>query len=215
MQRPQPDVLDRDNLVVDGGLLAPPGGPPDVHPIGCFVASAAMPRRLYEGLEQHRAIAVAQLPILGKLASHLGQDLRGQAFGLNPGQDEEARVVDHELQILQPLWFWLGACRAWGRACVEAENGLSLGAMHSHARRHGAQWQRRISPFSASTRRAGASFGAIRCCRLVVGGSPTPRRRLGLPLCRINCWTNFPAWRTVSNASTKPDQANTVTAGID
>ena len=38
---------------------------------------------------------------------------------------------------------------------------------------------------------------------------------LGLPLCRINCWTNFPAWRTVSNASTKPDQANTVTAGID
>ena len=38
---------------------------------------------------------------------------------------------------------------------------------------------------------------------------------LDLPLCRINCWTNFPAWRTVSNASTKPDQANTVTAGID
>ena len=73
----------------------------------------------------------------------------------------------------------LGVCRAWGRACVEAGKGLSLGAKHSHAWRHGAHSQRRLSPFPASTRRAGAIFGAIRRCRLVVGGSPTPRRRLG------------------------------------
>ena len=73
----------------------------------------------------------------------------------------------------------LGGCRAWGRACVEAGNGLSLGAKHSHAWRHGAHSQRRISPFLASTRRAGAIFGAIRRCRLVVGANPTPRRRLG------------------------------------
>ena len=39
----------------------------------------------------------------------------------------------------------LGACRALGRACVEAGNGLSLGAQHSHAWRHGAHGQRRIS----------------------------------------------------------------------
>ena len=75
--------------------------------------------------------------------------------------------------------FMLGVCRAWGRACVEAGKGLSLGAKHSHAWRHGAHSQRRISPFPASTRRAGAIFGAIRRCRLVVGANPTPHRRLG------------------------------------
>ena len=75
----------------------------------------------------------------------------------------------------------LGACRATGRAFVEAENGLSLGAKHSHALWHGEHLQRRVSPFSASTRRAGVIFGAIRRCRLVVG----PRQRglvpVGLP----------------------------------
>ena len=72
-----------------------------------------------------------------------------------------------------------GGCRAWGRARVESKNGLRLGAKHSHAWRHGAHSQRRISPFLDSTRRAGAIFGAIRRCRLVVGENPRPRRRLG------------------------------------
>ena len=81
----------------------------------------------------------------------------------------------------------LGGCRAWGRACVEAGNGLSLGAKHSHAWRHGAHWQRRISPFPASTRRARAIFGAICRCRLVVGADPTPRRRLS--------WNRNSPWR--------------------
>ena len=47
--------------------------------------------------------------------------------------------------------------------------------------------------------RAGASFGA----------------RLGLLMARNKCWTNFPARLIFSNGSTKPDQANTVSAGID
>ena len=95
-------------------------------------------------------------------------------------QAQVGRAADKHLRVLGlQARLTLGVCRALGRACVEAGNGLSLGAMHSHALRHGAQWQRRISPFPASTRRAGAIFGAIRRCRLVVGGNPTPRRRLG------------------------------------
>ena len=95
-------------------------------------------------------------------------------------QAQVGRAADKHLRVLGlQARLTLGVCRALGRACVEAGNGLSLGAMHSHALRHGAQWQRRISPLPASTRRAGAIFGAIRRCRLVVGGNPTPRRRLG------------------------------------
>ena len=41
LQRIQPDVLDRDDLMVDGGLLASAGGLSNVHPVGCLVASAA------------------------------------------------------------------------------------------------------------------------------------------------------------------------------
>ena len=72
----------------------------------------------------------------------------------------------------------LGACRAWGRARVDPENGLSLGAKRSHTVGYGEHLQRRISPFSGSTRRAGEIFGAWRRCRLVVWLGHTPRRRL-------------------------------------
>ena len=58
-----------------------------------------------EGLEQYRAIAVALTPINGQLSGDLRQDLRGEAFGLNPGQDQQSGVVDDELQLLQALGF--------------------------------------------------------------------------------------------------------------
>ena len=69
----------------------------------------------------------------------------------------------------------IGACRALGRACVDAGNGLSPGANARHAWRHGAHLQRRISPWPVSTRRAEAIFGANRRCRLVVGRGAAPR----------------------------------------
>lgn len=33
----------------------------------------------------------------------LQQNLRGQSFALDPGQDQEARIVDHQLQVFLPL----------------------------------------------------------------------------------------------------------------
>ena len=41
------------------------------------------------------------------------------------------------------------------------------------------------------------------------------RGGLALLMARNKCWTNFPARLIFSNGSTKPDQANTVSAGID
>ena len=46
-------------------------------------------------------------------------------------------------------------------------------------------------------------------------GSVELARRLALLMARNKCWTNFPARLIFSNGSTKPDQANTVSAGID
>ena len=88
---------------------------------------------------------------------------------LKPLPAAQRELMLHSARLARRQWQraggWLGDCRAWGRARVEAKNGLRLGAKHSHAWRHGAHSQRRISPFLASTRRAGAIFGAIqRCC---------------------------------------------------
>jgi hypothetical protein len=43
--------------------------------------------------------------MVGQLAGDQRQDLRGEPFGLDPGQDQETGVVDDELQVLQPLRF--------------------------------------------------------------------------------------------------------------
>ena len=61
--------------MVDGGLLAAPGGLADVGPVGGLVAGAAMALGLDEGLEQDRRIAVALMPVEGQLAGDSGQDL--------------------------------------------------------------------------------------------------------------------------------------------
>ena len=76
-------------------------------------------------------------------AIHSGYDLRTEICGARAG---------------------LGACRALGRACVEAGNGLSLGAQHSHAWQHGAHGQRRMAPKIAPALRVESGNGLIRRC---------------------------------------------------
>ena len=62
-----------------------------------------MARRFHEGLQQHRLVAVALLPVTRQLPGSQGQDLGGQSLRLNPRQDQEAGVVDHQLQVLLAL----------------------------------------------------------------------------------------------------------------
>src|ERR1019366_4207536 len=105
-KRVQPAVLDGHDLLVDRALLAAADGLADMDPVGGLVASATVTYRLDEGFEQHRAIAVALMPMVGQLAGDQRQDLRGEPFGLDPGQDQEAGVVDDELKVLERLRFW-------------------------------------------------------------------------------------------------------------
>lgn len=90
---------------MNGTLLAASDGLTNVNPVGGVVASAAMARDFYEGLQQHRTVAVALMPVVGQLPCGHREDLRCKPFGLDPWQDHEARVVDDQLDVSLSLGF--------------------------------------------------------------------------------------------------------------
>src|SRR3990172_13252706 len=75
----------------------------EVLPISGFVSCAGEARLFDEGFEQHRAIGVAGLPIIGQSAADQGEDARGEVFAADPRQDEEAGVVDDQVQVAPTL----------------------------------------------------------------------------------------------------------------
>src|SRR5208337_3040651 len=83
--------------------LTAAGGLTDVSPVGGLVAGAAEAIRLHESLQQHRAITVALLPVVGQLAGDVAEDFRSHALRLHPGQDQKARVVDDQMHSQAPL----------------------------------------------------------------------------------------------------------------
>lgn len=101
----KPDVFGRDEYLVAGGFLTPACCTPDVDPVGGLVASAFVALVLHEGLQQHGLEAIAVLPVTWQAAGSQREDLGGQAFGLDPRQHQEARIVDHQLQVSLPLLF--------------------------------------------------------------------------------------------------------------
>src|SRR5271163_677235 len=75
----------------------------EILPVGGFVASACEARLFNEGFQQYRAIGIARVPILGQAMADQGKDPRSEVFTVYPRQDEEARVVDDEVQIAATL----------------------------------------------------------------------------------------------------------------
>ena len=61
--------------------------------------------RFDKGPQQHWRVAVTLQPILRQLTYHAREDFRGQAFELRPGQNRQACIVDHQLQISRPVRF--------------------------------------------------------------------------------------------------------------
>ena len=59
VQRVEPDIFDRDDLMVDGGFFTATGGLTDVDPVGGLVASPPVAFVLHKGFEQHGAKAVS------------------------------------------------------------------------------------------------------------------------------------------------------------
>ena len=53
--------------------------------------------------QEHRTVAVACLPVLRDLPGGQGQDLAGQVARSDPRQDQEAGVVDEQVELLLAL----------------------------------------------------------------------------------------------------------------
>jgi len=99
----EPNVLDGDDLLVNAGLLALADSLAHVDPVGGLAGRAAEALAPGEGFDWHGLEAIALFSVDGQLAAGDGQDLGGQAFALDPRQDQEPRAVHHQLQVLEPL----------------------------------------------------------------------------------------------------------------
>jgi hypothetical protein len=98
-KRIDPDAFDRLSVAVQDVELATALGIAEMLPVGGFVAGAGKARFLDEGFEHDWPIGVAGLPVGGQPATHQGEDARGQVFAVDPRQDEEAGIIDDQMQI--------------------------------------------------------------------------------------------------------------------
>ena len=99
-QGPEPDILFR-LVVLPVPVVAPaPLGGADMDPARCPVDRAGISRDLYESLDEHGRGVVALGPVIGQAPADDGQDVRTQVGDIDPGQDQESRVVDHEGKVL-------------------------------------------------------------------------------------------------------------------
>ena len=102
-ERINPDAFDGLCVAMQGVELAAALRVAEMLPVGGLVAGAGKARLLDEGFEQHRPIGVAGMPVIGQASADQGEDARGQVFAVDPRQDEEAGVVDDEVQIALSL----------------------------------------------------------------------------------------------------------------
>jgi hypothetical protein len=83
--------------------FAPPLCVPKILPVGSSIASAGEARLFNEGLQKYRTISIACVPVVGQASTHQGEHARSQVTTLDPRQDEEARVVDDQVQVAAAL----------------------------------------------------------------------------------------------------------------
>ena len=78
-------------------------GVADMKPVGGAVAGAAKALGVDEGFQEDGGEAVAAFPIVRELVSDASEDVRGEVGDVNPRQDQEAGVVDHEVEVVLSL----------------------------------------------------------------------------------------------------------------
>ncbi len=69
-------------------------------PAGGVVDGAGVARGLDEGFDENGGDVVALGPVPWQAAAHEGKDVRAEVGDLDPRQDEEPRIVDHQRQVL-------------------------------------------------------------------------------------------------------------------
>src|ERR1035441_5876988 len=102
-ERINPDAFDGLSVSMQGVELTTALRIAEVLPVGRLVAGAGKARLLDEGFEQDRPIGVAGLPVGGQSSADQGEDARGEVFAVDPWQDEEAGVIDDQMQVALSL----------------------------------------------------------------------------------------------------------------
>ena len=102
-ERIDPDAPDGLGVAMQSIELASTLGVSEILPVGGLVASACEARFLDEGFQQDRTVRIAGMPVVRQASADQGEGARGEVATLYPGQDEEARVVDDEVQVARTL----------------------------------------------------------------------------------------------------------------
>gem|GEM_PF-1255434 len=89
--------LGQEGLIVDI-KLAPSLGIAEIGPVRCLVAGSVESRPFDKGFQQDRTNAVASFPVVCEPPGGHAEDAGCQVFAADPGQDEETRVVDHQVE---------------------------------------------------------------------------------------------------------------------
>lgn len=96
MERKEVDVLDGEGVLVEDVLLAPALGLADMDPVGGLVTGSPEAVAFDEGLEEDGGEGVAVHPVLSDSPGGCGEEAGGEMLRADPGEDEEAGVVDDE-----------------------------------------------------------------------------------------------------------------------
>ena len=97
------DVLDGESELFIDVELSATLGLADMDPVGSPVAGALEAVALDEGFDEDGSEGEALSPVVLDAAGGQGEELGGEAFGFDPGEDEEAGVVDNEGEARLPL----------------------------------------------------------------------------------------------------------------
>jgi hypothetical protein len=95
VERVEEDVFGGAALGLAGAIHATaPLGDADLDPVGGAITGARETGRVHQGFQQKRLDLIAGPPVLRKLAGGRREEMAGKIADANPGQNQEATVID-------------------------------------------------------------------------------------------------------------------------
>src|SRR5690349_18424566 len=80
-----------------------PGGLSNMDPVGGPIAGSSKALRVDQGFQQQGTIPISDLPVVRELPGAQGQDLAGESFDADRGQNQETAIIDDPLQVALAL----------------------------------------------------------------------------------------------------------------
>src|SRR5512141_1292322 len=80
-------------------VLATSGSAPQQHPVRSSITGAAKALGIDEGFSEPDRVSVHPLPVAREHCRHAAENMRGQVWHLDPGQNQKARVICNETDV--------------------------------------------------------------------------------------------------------------------